>query len=158
MFHDGTTGKYCPPEKIAHYSVPEGALLIEVATASVPERFVAITDRQLTIWRVIRGQRLKAVRDHRGYKQGEMAALIGLRYGRTDYNKWEAGSKPMNADVAYRLSVVLAMTANFLLAGEVDDRMVELTDPAFCADLLERRQELGLVDLRSDRRRGCRRS
>ena len=114
---------------------------------------MTITDRQLEIWWALRGQRLRAIREYRGYNQTQMADLIELRYGRTDYTKWETGAKRMDTDVAYRLCIVLGMTANYLLAGEVDDQMVRLTDPKFCAGLL-RRPELGLSDLRSARRPG----
>jgi len=113
-------------------------------------------DRQLAIWRTLRGQRLKVMREFRGFTQAQMGERTRLRFGRTDYNKWENGHRPMNDEVAYRLCQALVMTPNFLFFGEIDDRFEAETSREFCARLLRARHELGLADLRSAPHRGSR--
>ena len=106
-------------------------------------------DRQLMLWRALRGQRLRAMRDFRGYTQQQMAEACRMQFSRTDYNRWENGRRPMNDEIAYRLCQALVMTPNFLLFGEIDDRFEAETTREFCDLLVRARHELGLADLRS---------
>jgi transcriptional regulator with XRE-family HTH domain len=108
-----------------------------------------VNDREIATWRALCGHRLKAMRDFRGFTQDQMAAKARLRFGRSNYSRWENGHREMPTDAAFRLCLALRMTPNYLLLGEVDDRMVQETDAKFCSDLLRRKHELGLIDMRS---------
>ena len=53
----------------------------------------------------------------------------------------------MPSDALYRICLALRLQPNYLVFGEVDDRMVRETDPEFCERLLRQKHELGLIDM-----------
>ena len=76
-----------------------------------------------------------------------MEAKTELRFGRSRYNRWENGHLEMPSDALYRICLALRLQPNYLVFGEVDDRMVRETDPEFCERLLRQKHELGLIDM-----------
>lgn len=97
------------------------------------------------------GNRLRSVRKLRGYTQEYVAKALGIKISRL--RDFEYGRRTMTVDLLYNLTVVLAVSADFLLVG--NDVTVPL---AFYSPHLRSpsgtKSLLGLVKLRLTHPRG----
>jgi len=75
--------------------------------------------------RVFRGDRLKEIRELRGYSQDEVAERLQL--GDTQMNRYEKGKADPSQEVLVRLATDLNVTTDYLL-GLTDDPYAKTTE------------------------------
>lgn len=78
-----------------------------------------------TSWAAI-GERLRALREHLGKDQGEMAEWLGMR--RTTWNNNELGVKRFKLDNAIRLCTLTGVTTDWIYRGVWGGMPVDLAD------------------------------
>lgn len=74
---------------------------------------------------VFRGQRLKEVRERRGFTQDDLQSRLG--FGNTQIHRYETGKSEPSPEALVKLSKELNVTADYLL-GLVDNPNEYLTD------------------------------
>lgn len=79
----------------------------------------------------IKGQRLKAIRESRGYSQEELAELVGV--STLQLYRYESGKNDATGEVISQFAKVLGVTADYLL-GNVDDPKAYLKEEDLTPD------------------------
>lgn len=72
------------------------------------------------------GRRLKALREHREKTRAEFAESVSI--DATSYGKIEKGTKPLKADMAYRIAERWGVSMDFLYRGRLTELPETLAD------------------------------
>lgn len=65
------------------------------------------------------GERIRDLRDRRGFKQQELAEKLGV--SRQVLSNWERGYTPVDSDGVAKLAKILEVSADYILYGKDDD-------------------------------------